>query len=139
MLRVVIDANVFVSALLRRDSVPANVLHAWENGLYELVVSAALLDELESVLRRPHIARRIAPAAATDLLAVIRSDAILANDPPPVRHVPSDPDDDFLIALALAAGAQAIGTGDEALLALELEQPRILTPREFLTAIEPMA
>jgi len=139
MLRVVIDVNVFVSALLRRNSVPAHVLHAWENGLYELVVSAALLHELEPVLRREHIARRIAPDAATDLLAVIRSDAILANDPPPVRHVPSDPDDDYLITLALVADAHAIVTGDTALLALELDRPRILTPRDFLTALEPMA
>jgi len=139
MLRVVIDVNVFVSALLRRDSVPAYVLHAWESGLYELVVSAALLHELEPVLGREHIARRIAPDAATDLLAVIRSDATLFDDPPPARHVPSDPDDDYLITLALAAGAPAIVTGDAALLALELDRPRILAPRDFLAVIESMS
>ncbi|MCY7303090.1 MAG: putative toxin-antitoxin system toxin component, PIN family [Thermoleophilia bacterium] len=139
MLRVVIDVNVFVSALLRRDSLPAHVLRAWENGLYELVVSAALLHELEPVLRREHIARRIAPDAATDLLAVIRSDATLVDDGPPARHVPNDPDDDYLVALALAAGAPVIVTGDTALLALELDRLRILTPRGFLSASESMA
>ena len=139
MLRAVVDVNVFVSALLRRDSVPANGLHAWENGLYELVVSGALLYELEPVLRREHIARRIAPDAATDLLAVIRSDAILVDDPPSARHVPSDPDDDYLVALALASSAHVIVTGDTALLALELDRPRILRPRDFLTVLEPGA
>ena len=139
MLRVVIDVNVFVSALLRRGSVPAGVLHAWESGLYELVASDALLDELAPVLRREHIARRIAPDAASDLLALIRSDAVLAADPPPARHVPSDPDDDYLVTLALTVGAQAIVTGDAALLALDLELQRILTPRDFLLAIESSA
>jgi putative PIN family toxin of toxin-antitoxin system len=108
MLRVVIDVNVFVSALLRRGSVPARVLQAWEGGLYELVASAVLLDELAPVLRREHIARRIAPDAASDLLALIRSDAVLVVDPPPARHVPSDPDDDYLVTLALTAGASQV-------------------------------
>ena len=139
MLRAVVDVNVFVSALLRRDSVPAGVLRAWENGDYELVASPALLTELDNVLRRPHIARRIAPDAAPDVVALIRSDAILVDDPPPARHVESDPDDDYLITLALTAGAHAIVTGDALLLGLDLERPRILTPRDFLTALEPLA
>lgn len=136
MLRAVLDVNVLVSALLRQDGTPANVLRVWENGLYEVVASPGLLHELERVLSRPHIARNIAPDTAADLLAGVRQNAILIDDPPPERHVPSDPDDDYLVALALAAGAHAIVTGDTALLALDLDRPRILTPRDFLTALE---
>jgi putative PIN family toxin of toxin-antitoxin system len=139
VLRVVLDVNVFVSALLRRESVPANVLRAWENGLFELVASTALLAELEAVLRRPHIAGRTAPDTAPDLLALIRSDAVLVDDPPPARHVKNDPDDDYLITLALAARAHAIVTGDTTLLALDLDRPRIVTPRDFLEALGPLA
>lgn len=69
-------------------------------------------------------------------LADIQRNAVLVDDPPPTRHVPSDPDDDYLIALALAARAHAIVTGDTALLTLELDNPRILTPRDFLTALD---
>jgi len=136
VLRAVLDVNVLVSALLRRDGTPANVLRAWENGLYELIASAGLLSELERVLRRPHIARNIARDTAVDLLAAIQRDAILSDDPPTERYVPSDPDDDYLVALALAADAHLIVSGDKALLALDLDRPRILTPRDFLTAIE---
>lgn len=136
MLRAVLDVNVLVSALLRRDGTPANVLRDWENGLYEFVASPGLLHELERVLSRPHIARNIAPDTAADLLAAIRQDAILIDDPPPERHVPSDPEDDYLVALALAAGAHAIVTDDTALFALDINRPRILMPRDFLTALE---
>jgi len=136
VLRAVLDVNVLVSALLRRDGTPANVLRAWENGLYELVASPGLLSELERVLRRPHLARNIARDTAADLVAAIRQDAILIDDPPPERHVPSDPDDDYLVALALTAGAHVIVTGDTALLALAFDRPRILTPRDFRSALE---
>ena len=136
MLRAVLDVNVLVSALLRRDGTPANVLRAWENGLYELIASAGLLSELERVLRRPHIARNIARDTAVDLVAAIQRDAILSDDTATERYVPSDADDDYLVALALAADAHLIVSGDKALLALDLDRPRILTPRDFLTAIE---
>ena len=136
MLRVVLDVNVFVSALLRRDSTPARVLRAWEDGVYELIASPGLLDELERVLRRPHIARNIAPHTVGDLVTAIRQNAVLEDDQPSERYVPGDPDDDYLVSLALTAGVDAIVSGDAALLALDLERPRTLTPRAFLTAIE---
>ncbi len=44
---------------------------------------------------------------------------------------PGDPDDDYLVALAFAAEAGVIVTGDKDLLELGLERPRIVAPREF--------
>jgi len=139
VLHAVVDVSVFVSSLIRRNSVPADVLRAWENGHSGLVASPAPLTELDNVLRRPHIEYRIAPDAAPDLVALIRSDAIVVDDPASARHVESDPDDDYLITLALAAGAHVVITGDTALLGLDLRWPRILTPRDFLAALEPLA
>ena len=69
-------------------------------------------------------------------MAVIRDNAILVADPPAERHAPSDPDENDLVALALAAGALTIVTGDAALLAVTLGQPRILTPRDFRAALD---
>jgi predicted nucleic acid-binding protein len=66
----------------------------------------------------------------------MRSDAILVDDPPAARHVESDPDDDYLGALALAAGAHVVVTGDVALLGLRLSSPGVLTPRSFLDALD---
>ncbi len=139
MLQAVLDVNVFISAFLSPHGTPAAVVAAWRDGLFDMIVSPALVRELEDVAVRPHLADRIDQSDVRLAFADIRRNAILVDDPPPARHVPSDPDDDYLIALALASGSHVIVTGDTTLLALELNRPRILAPRDFLTAIEPGA
>ena len=58
-MKVVIDTNVLVSALLKRDSVPGRILRAvWEGNL-ELLLSAPLCEELAAVLEYPKIKKRL--------------------------------------------------------------------------------
>jgi len=136
VLRVVLDVNVLVSGLLDRPGPPAQILRAWYGGAFELVVSPLLLEELGDVLGRPRIERyALAPDAAT-VLARIQNTAVIVVDPPRAeRLVPRDPDDDYLVALGRAAGAQVIVTGDVHLLELELQPPAV-TPQEFLLRLE---
>lgn len=136
MLRAVLDVNVLVSAFLSPRGPPAAIVTAWRDGRFDLVVSPALLRELDDVSVRPHLAGRIDRHDLAASVTDIQRNAILIDDPPPERHVPSDPDDDYLIALALTAGAHVIVTGDSDLPSLDLDRPRILTPRDFLTALE---
>jgi putative PIN family toxin of toxin-antitoxin system len=135
VLRVVLDVNVLVSALLRAPSIPAAIVHEWRAGRFELVISARLLDELHDVLGRAQIARLVAPSDANDLLVRLRELAVLVEDPPSERLVPSDPDDDYLVALARAAGAQVIVSGDADLLEAEIAPPAF-SPREFLERLK---
>lgn len=58
MIRAVLDANVFVSAILSPQGIPAKLLTAWGNDGFELVESPAILKEIERVLRYPRIAKR---------------------------------------------------------------------------------
>ena len=135
MLRVVLDVNVLISALIRRSSVPAAILHEWRAGRFELVVSPHLLDELRDVLGRTNIIRYVSPTAAEELLAALRDIAILVEDLAAERVVPGDPDDDYLVALGLAGRAHVIVSGDTDLLEAGTEPPAC-SPREFLGRLE---
>ncbi len=54
-----LDTNVLVSALLKRDSVPGRLLQAVQDGTLELVLSEPLLTELREVLNYPKVRKRI--------------------------------------------------------------------------------
>jgi putative PIN family toxin of toxin-antitoxin system len=136
VLRVVLDVNVLVSAVIRQSSIPGQVLNAWRVGLFELVVSARLLAELRDVLGRSHLASYVTAADVDELLAVLEESAIVVDDPPLTeRLVPADPEDDYLVALAREGRAQAIVTGDAHLLEAGL-QPPALSPQDFLARLE---
>ena len=58
MIRVVLDANAFVGAVLSPGGFPADILRAWRDERFHLVMSPAILEEIERVLRYPKIRRR---------------------------------------------------------------------------------
>lgn len=129
-MRVVLDTNVALSALLWRGT-PYRLLEAIRQQPHvQLVSNAALVAELADVLTRPKTARRLtaigksAREVLTDYL-----DAVELVEPASVpRVVPTDPDDDQVIAAAVAASARLIVSGDSDLLAMEsFEGIRIVT------------
>lgn len=134
-MRVVLDTNVLVSALISRGS-PARLLDAARSGHFELCTSERLLTELLDVLQRPPIALRIERAglAADEVVSQLRRMALVLTPHvvPPV--IASDPDDDHVLAAALEAGADLIASGDRRDL-LPLGSYRgipIVNPREAL-------
>lgn len=130
-MRVVLDVNVLISALLSPTGAPALLLRAWQQGRFDLVVSALLLEELERALGYPKISSRIAPDEAAAVVDWLARTAIRAPDPvelPIVRA--ADPGDDYLIALAVATDAVLV-SGDDHLLSVGTELP-IHSPADFL-------
>jgi putative PIN family toxin of toxin-antitoxin system len=129
--RAVLDPGVLVSALITPAGRPAKLLLAARAGSFELIVSPQLLDELETVLKREKFRRYVDLDGVTAYLNLLRRDAQLAEDPqtpPPIRC--TDPDDDYLIALAHSQSA-ALVSGDSDLLELAEEIPAFL-PADFL-------
>lgn len=135
-MRVVVDANVLVSAVISSAGPPRALLTAWTQERFELVASPALLEELREVLARPKLRRWVSAQAATAYLAGLGHDVLLIADPPLIPGLTPDPDDDYLVALARAAGADYLVSGDRHLLELTDPEPPVLTPREFLVLLE---
>ena len=131
-MRVVLDTNVLVSALLKRDSVPGRILAAVWSGSLELVVCDSLLEELRGVLAYPKIRRRLEPlgvdvAQFLDLLQFFTSRVETAGVKTPM---PRDAADQHVLATLIASEADWLITGDEDLLALA-DRFAILSPAAF--------
>jgi hypothetical protein len=60
---------------------------------------------------------------------------MLLDDPPAGTSISSDPDDDYLVALARAGGADCLVSGDADLTVLIDAKPPVVTPREFLERV----
>jgi uncharacterized protein len=128
--RAVVDVNVLISGVLSAKGSPAEILRATRDGQFELVVSEVLLAELQRTLGYPKLRKRIAPEKAAAFVNWVREHGTLAEDPaspPPVGS--RDPDDDYLLALAIDRRAYLV-TGDQDLLVLSSDLP-ILTPAQF--------
>ncbi|MBI4355400.1 MAG: putative toxin-antitoxin system toxin component, PIN family [Candidatus Omnitrophica bacterium] len=131
MLHAVVDANVFISALLHgRGTRP--LLTAFLARQFQLITSTTLVDELASVIGRPRWSRAFDPLDCHDLFTSIREAATFVT---PSHHVTvcRDPEDNALLDAALAGRADCLVTGDHDLLALHpFRGMRILRPAEFL-------
>jgi uncharacterized protein len=133
-LKVVLDPNVIVSALLSSGTTAA-VLDAWlDRRAYDLVVSQALLAELEEVLSRPKFAS-VGKEVTKGLVERLKQEGDLIDDPEGRRGTTADPDDDYLAALASHSGADYLVSGDSHLREAELEEVEVLTPSEFYRLI----
>ena len=133
-MRLIVDTNILISALLVEASLSAHLIVLWREGRFDLLTSAEQLDELMRVTRYPKIRERLAPALAGRLINELRDIAVVMKNLPAVT-VCQDPDDNYLLALAVAGSADFLVTGDKRdLLGLKLhEGTKIVTVRDFLT------
>jgi putative PIN family toxin of toxin-antitoxin system len=135
VLRVVFDPGVLVSAVISPTGPPAEALDAWRNGEFDLIVSPALLDELEDVLLRTKFRAYASPEQVSAYVEALAAEALAYDDPGDPPRVTPDPDDDYLIALARAAGADLLVSGDKHLLDLSDPPLRVITPRDLLAQL----
>lgn len=137
-MRIVLDTNVVLSALLWRGT-PYHLLQTIrQREAIKLFSSAVLLEELAGILTRPSPAKRLAllKITARQVLADYAEAVDLVTPLATPRVIADDPDDDHVIAAAVAAGADIIASGDRHLLSLGTYQAiRILVPVEVLAAI----
>lgn len=136
-LRLVIDSNVVISGLLWGGKPGLLLGHAGESEI-SLHTSHVLLNELQATLARPKLARAVGATGRTpaELVVDYRRLCTLTRPRPLPAPISRDPDDDHVIACALAARVDIIVTGDDDLLVLgSVEQIRIMAPAAALAEL----
>jgi len=131
--RAVLDVNVLISALLSKQGAPGRLLAAWLDGVFELVVSDALLAELDRALRYPSLRNLIAEEEAVGFIELLRAMAVAGIDAARPDPVSRDPGDDYIVALAKQTNSVLV-TGDDDLLVLAPGLP-IQSPATFLAKV----
>lgn len=135
MLRAVLDANVFVSAFVRPEGPPGQIVERLlRDAAFEVVLSGPIVDEVLEALAYPKVLK----AARTKVLPDLWFEDIVVlaqfvTTPADIAAVSDDPDDDKYLAAALEARASFVVSGAADLLAIgEHQGVRIVKPRAFL-------
>lgn len=131
-MRLILDTNLLLSALLSPLGAPAKLLDAWERKTFTLVACDALVAELLDVASRPFFKARLRASAAELLAAGLRDFSFFCRELPSGLIAP-DPKDTFLLALAEVSQADFLVTGDKALLSVKHHKStRIITPAAMI-------
>ena len=134
VIRVVLDTNVLVSALLFSGEL-ARIATDWKSGAFVPVFSRETFDEFRKVLAYPKF-----DLTAQEIVSLIEDEVLpfceVVDVAMATRGVCRDPADDQFLACAAAATADCIVSGDRDLLDLaQYEGIKIITPSEFLTQV----
>jgi uncharacterized protein len=135
----VFDTTILVSAFLTKAGVSTELLAHAVAGAFELYLSDAIIAETSKVLLpRAHLRNRFiyAEQDVEEFCLVLRAFASTVADVPALK-ISRDPNDDYVIATAVAAGASYVVTRDKDLLTLKTyEDVQMINPEEFIAVCE---
>ena len=134
-MRVVLDANVFISGLLTKHGPPGQILDAWLENRFSLFISPQIFAEIQRVLGYPRIRDRLVPGQADKLIEGLIAVSKWVEGSRNLDVLTQDPSDNIYLACALEAQAELLVTGNLSHY-LEAGNPfqgiQILSPRQFL-------
>lgn len=138
-MRVVLDANVLVSAVISSRGSPGKILELWKREQFDLVLSPPILEELARVIRYPRIQKHynLPQDHLKRFLSLIRSETIIVEPTNEYAVIEDDPSDNRYLECALEGDANYIVSGDKHLLRLkEFRGVVILPPAGFLALLK---
>ena len=138
MIRAVLDANQFISALLKPNSNSGTILTLIRDDQIRLLASDDIIAEVTGVLLYPKIKKRInkSPEYITSFMDKIWSVAIITKGALKINAIVDDPSDNKYLSCALEGKAAFIVSGDSHLKDLKtFKGVRIVDPATFLAAV----
>ena len=133
-MRVVLDTNVLLSALISPHGPPDTIYRAWRAARFEIVTSATQLDELRRASRYPKFKAVLQPHRVGAMVNNLQRALVLERLPTDIEA--DDPFDAFLLAMAVAGEADYLVTGDHRAGLLQrghIGRTRIVAPAAFCT------
>ncbi len=132
MRRLVIDANTLASGSLdpHGESPPCLLYADLAGARFEAILCPELLGEVTDTLRKPYFMERTGESGIEDIVDGIAEAGTVLEDPVEVEAILRDPKDDYLLALAREASAEAIVSGDKHLLDHPGLEPGAINARE---------
>ena len=138
MTKAVVDTNILVSALIKPEGKPAQILQ--QVGKFELLFSADILDEAREVLNRKRLRKKYHHTAQdvnTFLDAKLRRAGTLVIVEHVENVIKNDPPDNLVLACAAEGHAQYLVSGNAHLLDLvSYQKVEIVTPARFLEILK---
>jgi putative PIN family toxin of toxin-antitoxin system len=136
-MRVVLDTNVLLSALISPHGAPDAIYRAWRAAKFELVTSDSQLDELRRASRYPKLRSVLQPPLVGAMVNNLQRAIVLERLNFQLEEV-DDPNDAFLLAMAQVGEADYLVTGDRRAVLLQRRsfgRTRMVTPAEFCLAV----
>lgn len=135
-MRVVLDTNILFSALISPHGAPDKIYRAWRSARFNLVTSHMQLEEIRRASRYPKLKAVLQPAKVGTMINNLQRAIVLEDLTIDVEA--DDPDDAFLLAMALQSEADYLITGDRRAGLLQqghIERTRIITPAAFCSEV----
>ena len=135
-MRVVLDTNILFSALISPHGAPDVIYRAWRLARFEVVTSQVQLDEIRRASRYPKFHAILQPAKVGVMINNLQRALVLKHLTITVEA--DDPDDTFLLAMALMGDADYLVTGDRHAGLLRrghIERTRIVSPTVFCAEV----
>lgn len=138
-MRVVLDANIYISALISNKGNPAKIINKWLAGQFDVLISQPIVDEILRVTNYKRIQKKYAKVRENRLefVELIIEQGIWEDSSETLTVVSADESDNRYVECAVAGNARYIVSGDEHLLGVgEYQGIIIVTPATFLTLLD---
>jgi uncharacterized protein len=138
-MQVVLDANIYISALISDKGNPARIINKWLAGEFDILVSQPIVDEILRVTGYQRLQEKYAKVRENrvEFVELITLQGIWAEPAETLTVVATDESDNRYIECAIAGNAQYIVSGDEHLLGIgDYQGIHIVTPALFVTLLD---